>query len=135
MGILDDRSRELLTGPHFAHVSTLLRDGSPHIVPVWVGLEDDRILFFKEEGSLGLRNARRDPRIAISVADTANPYRYCTVRGVVAAERGGEEAISYLHELAVLYTGRRYPEHQLGAGVVLVVEPVRARFEDIGGFD
>ena len=45
----DDRSalppgvRELFDGPNTAHVATLMRDGAPHRVPMWVGVEGDRM--------------------------------------------------------------------------------------------
>lgn len=133
-GVLDDSSAALLGGANFAHVSTLMRDGSPHVVPLWVGLDGEQVLFYKEEGSVGLRNIRRDPRVALSVADAGNPYRHCTVRGTVVEERAGAPATALLQELALAYTGRPYPADQLGEGVALVLEPERVRFTDLTGF-
>ena len=36
--------RELLEGRNFAHLSTLLPDGSPHSVAVWIGTHGDEAL-------------------------------------------------------------------------------------------
>ena len=41
---LSNEIKALLDGPNFAHLATLMPDGSPQSVPVWVGREDDRIL-------------------------------------------------------------------------------------------
>jgi len=56
--------RALLDGPNFAHLATLMPDGSPQSAPVWVGREGDRILICTGEGSLKAKNTRRDPRVA-----------------------------------------------------------------------
>lgn len=122
---LDDAARRLLGAPNFAHLATTMRDGSPHTVPVWIDLEDDRVLFYREEGSVGLRNMRRDPRVAVSVTDRRDPYRFCSLRGRVVEERGGPDARDWLHRLAIAYTGRRYPPPGPEPGVVVAVEPER----------
>ena len=57
--------RALLDGANYAHVATVLPDGGPHSVPVWVGLQGDRIAFLTSPGSRKARNLDRDPRVAI----------------------------------------------------------------------
>ena len=59
---LSNEIRALLDGPNFAHLATLMPDGSPQSVPVWVGREGDRILICTGEGSLKAKNTRREPR-------------------------------------------------------------------------
>lgn len=58
---LSNEIRALLDAPNFAHLATLMPDGSPQSVPIWVGREDDRILICTGEGSLKAKNTRRDP--------------------------------------------------------------------------
>jgi nitroimidazol reductase NimA-like FMN-containing flavoprotein (pyridoxamine 5'-phosphate oxidase superfamily) len=58
---LSNEIRALLDGPNFAHLATLMTDGSPQSAPVWVGREGDRILICTGEGSLKAKNTRRDP--------------------------------------------------------------------------
>ena len=79
--------RSLLSRPNFAHLSTLTPDGSPHNTPVWIGLEDDRILIGTGESSLKARNRRRDPRIALSMVDFHDPYEEVQIRGRVVEFR------------------------------------------------
>src|SRR4051812_22561857 len=70
MGIvLSSDIRQLLDRPNFAHLSTLMADGSPQSAPVWVGREADRIVICTSENSLKGRNTRRDPRVALSIID------------------------------------------------------------------
>ena len=72
MGIPED-VRPLLEGRNFAHVATLLPDGSPHSVPVWVGVENDRVVFFTQEGSRKARNVEQDPRVRSPWSTTSGP--------------------------------------------------------------
>ena len=134
MAALDDRVRALLGGTGLAHLATVLRDGGPHAAPVWVAVEGEHVVVFKEEGTVALANVRRDPRVALTVVDPEDPYRYCTVRGVVTGERTGQDANEVLQRLAVSYTGRPYPESVLRPGVVLEIEPRRVSLVEIGGF-
>ena len=65
---LPDDVRALFEGANFGHLATLLPDGSPHSVPVWVCLVNGRIGFFTQERSRKARNLARDGRVAISIA-------------------------------------------------------------------
>jgi len=68
---LSPEIRQLVDRPNFAHLATLMPDGSPQSVPVWVGREGDRLLVCTGEGSLKARNTRRDPRVASSPSPSA----------------------------------------------------------------
>ena len=121
--MLTPEVRDLFLGPNYAHVATLMLDGSPHTVPVWIDLDDhDRIVFYKEDGSVGLRNLKRDPRLAISITAVQNPYRSALVRGHVLELRGEPGACEWLTAQAVSYTGRPYPEPLPGPGTLVVVQ-------------
>jgi hypothetical protein len=41
---LDAELREVLDGTPIAHVATLLPDGAPHSVPVWIGTRGDHVV-------------------------------------------------------------------------------------------
>jgi len=122
MGIPED-VRPLLEGRNFAHVATLLPDGSPHSVPVWVGVEDDRVVFFTQEGSRKARNVERDPRVAISVVDHERPYLSAHLRGRVVGKRESEAALEVMDRLARRYTGKDFPVRR---GVLYEIEIDRA---------
>ena len=107
---LSDEVRGLLAGRSFAHLATVLPDGSPHSVPVWIDVDDnDRLVMFTQTGSRKARNIERDGRVAISAVDTENPYRQCDLRGRVVARIDGERALAIADALAVKYTGAAFP--------------------------
>jgi PPOX class probable F420-dependent enzyme len=93
---------------HVGHFVTLMRDGSPQVTAVWVDVEDDgsRVLVNASVGKLKVKNATRDPRVALSVVDGRDWRRYAIVRGRVVEQRteGAAEHYEYLKER---YEGRR----------------------------
>ena len=123
---LSEGVKKLFQEPNFAHIATLMRDGSPQVTPVWVELEGERIAVNTAEGRVKPRNVRRDPRVAISIVRQDNPYQSAFVRGRVVEMRheGADESID---RLAKKYIGQdRYPWRQPGEQrVVLVIEPER----------
>jgi PPOX class probable F420-dependent enzyme len=122
--------RALFEGANFAHIATVLPDGGPHTVPIWVGLEGDRIAFFTQEGSRKARNIARDPRVALSIADFDNPYRYATVRGRVVDSVGGDAALAVMDRMSVRYTGKPFPYR--GSGTAYFIEPARSSSGQLG---
>ena len=60
----------LFSGTNYAHIATRLPDGSPHSVPIWVGVEGDRIAFLTSPESRKARNLEHDPRVSVSTTDT-----------------------------------------------------------------
>jgi PPOX class probable F420-dependent enzyme len=96
----------LLQEPQLAHFVTLMPDGSPQVTPVWVDVEHDGsyILINTAEGRLKTKNIDQDNRVAVSVVDATNPWRFVLVRGDVV-ERRQEGAREHIDFLAKKYTG------------------------------
>ena len=93
---LSAEAKALIDRPNFAHLATLMADGSPHSVPVWVGREGDRLLVCTSEGSLKGRNTRRDPRVALSIVDFHDPYEEVQLRGRVVERRPDPTSRSWI---------------------------------------
>jgi PPOX class probable F420-dependent enzyme len=102
--------------------------GGPHSVPVWALREGERLAFFTQSGTRKSRNLERDPRVAISVVDAANPYRSAHLRGRVVGRLDGDEALAVIDRLSQKYIGAPFPMRQ---GVVYWVEIERARFVEL----
>jgi PPOX class probable F420-dependent enzyme len=122
-GIPED-VRKLVDGPNFAHVATVLPDGAPHSVPVWIGFEDNRIVFLTSPNSRKARNLERDPRLAISITDRNQPHRMAQIRGRMVERVEGDRAWAIIDRLSQKYIGQPYPLRT--DRVVYMVEPERA---------
>ncbi len=121
---LNSEQRQLIEGRNFAHLATLMPDGTPQVTPVWVDYDGRYLLVNSAEGRVKVRNARRDPRVALDVADQENPYKMVTVRGRVT-ETTNEGADEHIDKMAKKYLGQdRYPYRQPGERrVILKIEP------------
>ena len=125
---LSDDIKTLVSGPNFAHLASLMSDGSPQVAPVWVDLERDTILVGTGEGSLKAKNTRRDARVALSVIAMDNPYREAQIRGRVV-ERRPDTDFRIMDRISHKYTGKPFPFRDNPAQrVVLVIAVERARF-------
>jgi PPOX class probable F420-dependent enzyme len=111
---IPDSHRDILTGKNFANVATLMPDGSPQVTPVWIDLDGGDVLFNTTTTRQKALNLDRDGRVAISVFDSANPYRYIEIRGVVASKTT-DGADANIDKLAKKYLGQdKYPYAQPG---------------------
>jgi PPOX class probable F420-dependent enzyme len=124
MSPLSDEVRAFFDAPNTAHVATLMPDGGPHSVPVWVGLEDERVAFLTSPGSRKARNLDHDPRVAISDTAHDRPFSMAAVRGRVAARVEGDAAWEIIDRLSHKYIGVPYEPRE--DRVVFLVEPDHA---------
>ncbi|MGK2932980.1 MAG: PPOX class F420-dependent oxidoreductase [Solirubrobacterales bacterium] len=131
MAEIPDEATHLLEGQHFAHVATLMEDGSPQVTPVWVGREGDIVTFNTAKGRLKEKNLKRDPRVAISIVDAENPYVPLVIQGKVVemTEEGADEDVD---ALAKRYLDEdSYPFRQPGEERIIVkIEPDKATYRN-----
>lgn len=105
---------DLLRKKSFAHLVTLMPDGSPQVSPVWCDFDGTHVVVNSAKGRQKDRNMRRDPRVALSVQDPDDPYRYLEVRGRVE-EITEQDADAHIDALAKRYMGvDEYPNRAPG---------------------
>jgi PPOX class probable F420-dependent enzyme len=83
--MIPEGEHDLLISTALAHIATIGSRGEPQSTPVWFGWDGEYIRFSQTKRQQKYRNLRHDPRIALSMVDPRNPYRYLEVRGVVVA--------------------------------------------------
>ena len=112
--------KRLFDCKNLAYLATLMDDGSPQVTPIWVDVEGNVILVNTAEGRVKHKNVSRDPRVAISTVDHANPYEMVTVRGRVVEQtrRGADE---HINKMAKKYLGMdKYPFKMPGEQRILL---------------
>jgi PPOX class probable F420-dependent enzyme len=101
--------RDLFTKQAFAHLGTLMADGSPQVTPVWCDYDGTHIRINSAKGRVKDKNMRRNKKVALSIMDPDNPYRYLAVQGVIVeiTEQGAD---AHIDSLAKKYLGKdKYP--------------------------
>jgi PPOX class probable F420-dependent enzyme len=124
MSVVDEEVRSLIEGTNYAHLATVLPDGGPHAVPIWIGMEGDRIVFITDPRSRKARNLERDPRVALSIIEQDRPNVMAHVRGRVVAMIDGDDGWTIIDRLAHQYLGTPYPLRT--DRVAFLVEPDHA---------
>lgn len=116
---LSEEQVALLRKPVFAHVATVMADGTPQSTPVWVDTDGEAVIFNTAKGRVKHRNLVRNPAVAISLVDDQNPYHMVEIRG--EAEMVDEGADAHIDAMAQKYLGRdTYPYRQSGEERVIV---------------
>ncbi|MBS1252514.1 MAG: hypothetical protein MAG451_01554 [Anaerolineales bacterium] len=100
---------DLLKKKSFAHLSTLMADGTPHVTPVWIDYDGECVLVNSSKGRQKDINMEARAQVALSIQDPDDAYRYLAIRGPIVeiTEDGADE---HIDKLAQRYLGEeKYP--------------------------
>jgi PPOX class probable F420-dependent enzyme len=127
-------------GTRTAKVATVMKDGRPHVMPVWFVLDREQIVFTTGAASVKGRNLRRDPRIALVVEDDTPPYAFVHVRGRATIHEDLDELRRFAMAIGSRYMGEdraeEFGQRNAVPGELLVrVTPERVIAErDVAGY-
>lgn len=122
--VIPAKYADLLESNALADVATIGPSGEPQVNPVWFGWDGQHLTFSQTTTRQKNKNVQRDPRIALSIVDPKNPYRYLEIRGkVVRIDPDPDRA--FINAMAKKYLGQDvYPWHNEGdERIVVVVKP------------
>ena len=122
--------RRLIERPNYAHIATLMPDGAPHSVPVWIDVEGDNLAFLTGPGSRKARNLERDPRVAISIIDADQPNASALIRGQVVERIEGDRAWEIIDRISQKYIGQPYPMRT--DRIIFLIKPDHAQAVTFG---
>jgi PPOX class probable F420-dependent enzyme len=114
---------DLLEKPTFAHLATVRPDGAPQSSVMWFAWDGQRLRFTHTRTRQKFKNIAHERRVAISIRDDANPYRFLEVRGEVESvetDPGG----AFYKSLQRRY-GVDYPVFDADVRVVVTVRPTK----------
>jgi PPOX class probable F420-dependent enzyme len=115
----------------FAQLATLNANGSPQVTPVWVDFDGTNIVVNTAKGRVKAKNLEREKRVALSIQDPENPYKYLGVQGRVVeiTEAGADD---HIDKMAKKYMGKdKYPFRTPGE-VRLIVKIVADKVHTMG---
>jgi PPOX class probable F420-dependent enzyme len=122
--VIPSSHADLFKKKAFAHLATLMPDGKPQVTPVWVDYDGHHVLINTAQGRQKDKNLQKDKRVALSILDPDNPYRYLEVRGRIT-ERSVNGADAHIDAMALKYLGKdKYPFRQPNeVRVIYKIEP------------
>jgi PPOX class probable F420-dependent enzyme len=115
---------DLLERPLFAHLATVTPDGSPLVNPMW----------FKWDSTAGVlklthtnqrhnfRHLQKNPRVALSITDPDNQYRYMQIRGTLDHVETDPEGAFY-QSLQQRYRGTTSEVRDKDVRVIMTIKP------------
>ena len=123
---LTEKARRLIDGRNIAFLATV-DDAGPHVSPVWIDRNGDTIRVNTAHGRVKERNMRRNPRVAISIADADDPYTRVDIRGRVVGIVEEPDARRHIDGLNRKYheTDEDYPVRPGEERVLFLIEPRR----------
>jgi PPOX class probable F420-dependent enzyme len=113
---------DLLDQPTFAHLATVRPDGSPQSSVMWFAWDGERIRMTHTKTRQKFRNLADEPRVAMSITDPADGYRFLEVRGVVESIDDDDAEASFYQSLQKRY-GLSYPIHDAEVRVIMTIRP------------
>ncbi|HQY91985.1 PPOX class F420-dependent oxidoreductase [Caldilinea sp.] len=109
---------DLLEGPYFAVLTTMAPSGQPENTVVWCSWDGEYVLVNTADGRRKPDNVRKNPKVALTVIDPQNAFRWIDVRGEVASIEPDPDYAN-INAHAKLYTGN---DEYYGS-----VQPIEAR--------
>ena len=117
---IPEKFLDLFQKKAFANLATLMPDGSPQVTPVWVDFDGNHVIVNSARGRQKDKNMQRNAKVALSILDPDNPYRYLEIRGKVdtITEEGADE---HIDKMAKKYLNKdTYPFRKPGEVRVIV---------------
>ncbi|HEY0520371.1 MAG TPA: pyridoxamine 5'-phosphate oxidase family protein [Ilumatobacteraceae bacterium] len=129
--MLDPVIRDLARGRNFGSISFHLPSGAIATHVMWVDADDDHVLINTEVDRVKYTSMKANPAVTVAIWSTENPYAYAEVRGTVAGEVRGDAARAHIDALSQKYTSGDYQGTIVSERVILQIEPVRQRTNNL----
>lgn len=93
-----------------AKLAVVRANGSPHVVPVWVDLDGDEIVFTTAANTVKGKAILRDPRVSLCWDDERPPFSLVTIAGTAAVSRDPETLLAWATRIGGRYMGAERAE-------------------------
>ena len=106
---------EFLAGPKVARIATIDLDGLPYITPVWQEWDGEAMWIIPRERTAFVPHIKKNPKVAISLADDGGTYKRVLMRGTAHIISGPEplsgQCLEIANRMATRYLGEHGPDY------------------------
>ena len=120
---LDNKTIQMASGPNYAALTTLFKDGVPQRHVMGVDTDGENILINTEIHRFKYKNVLKDPRVTVMIWKHDNPFKFVEIRGEVIGEITGQDARENIDKLSQKYWEKPYPFPIQTERIVLVIKP------------
>ena len=118
---LPESHADLLDGPNFAHLATVRPDGSPQSSVMWFAWDGSHLKLTHTKNRQKFANLEKEPRVALSIADPNDQYRFIEVRGRLESIEDDDEVASFYKSLQARY-GMDYEVPDAPVRVIITIK-------------
>ena len=126
--VLDKKTIAMASGPNYAALTTLFKDGSPQTHIMWVDTDGEYLLINTEIHRAKYLNTTNDQRVNVMIWKHDDTFKFVEVRGKVIGEIKREEAFDNIQALSNKYWNKPYPFPVQTERIVLKIEAEREFF-------
>jgi hypothetical protein len=106
-----DEIRAFLSqGRRTGKLAVAMKDGHPHVMPIWFVLDGDDLVFNTGADTVKGRWIRRDGRISLCVDEEVAPYAFVHLRGRATVSEDPDELLHWATLIAARYMGEERAE-------------------------
>ena len=120
---LDNKTIQMASGPNYAALTTLFKDGVPQTHVMWVDTDGENILINTEIHRFKYKNIVKDHRVTVMIWKHDDTFKFVEIRGEVIGEITGQEARDNIDKLSQKYWDKPYPFPIQTERIVLVIKP------------
>lgn len=118
LDLLSDDSKAML------YLATIMPDGSPQVTPVWFSFDGEHILVNTSIGRVKDKNMKARPKVAGTIQDPNEIYRYLGLRGEVVSYTT-EGADEHVHQLSLRYDNEPWKPRPDQTRIIFRIKPTR----------
>ena len=120
---LDNKTIQMASGPNYAALTPLFKDGVPQTHVMWVDTDGENILINTEIHRFKYKNIVKDPRVTVMIWKHDDPFKFVEIIGEVIGEITGQDARDNIDKLSQKYWEKPYPFPVQTERIVLVIKP------------
>lgn len=105
---IPDSHRDLFEQAALGHVAYRNGRGRLVVFPMWVDLDEGRILTSSPVRSRKGASLRERPEVGISIVSLSDPWHWLSISGRVVGIRP-DEGLAFIERMSRRYTGQGYP--------------------------
>ena len=106
----DEINEFLMEGTRTGKLSTVRKNGLPHIAPVWFVWQDGKVFFTTMNTSIKAKNMINNSRVSFCTDEQSPPYSFVVVEGDAKITRNHKDLLQWTTRLASRCMGEENSE-------------------------